>query len=96
MIPEETEPVEILREFTTHWQAARDAAGPRDADAVFAAALRDPEPWALHLAMMRRKQRCFSKDIIDARYATAVRAATEGPAGARPTRAHDACSKTPA
>ena len=30
------------------------------------------------------KQRCFSKEIIDARYATAVRAATEGPAGLGP------------
>lgn len=84
VIPEETAPPPILREFDTHWRAAREAAGPRDPDQVFAAALRDPEPWALHLAMMRRQPRCFSQGIIDSRYATAVRAATEGPAGLGP------------
>jgi membrane glycosyltransferase len=80
VIPEETQPPEILREFDAHWRAAREAAGPREPDHVFAAALRDPEPWALHLAVMRRKRRNFSKEIIDARYATAVRAASAGPA----------------
>ena len=34
--------------------------------------------------MMRRKPRCFSKEIIDARYATAVRATTAGPAALSP------------
>jgi membrane glycosyltransferase len=83
-IPEETQPPAILREFDARWRSARDAAGPRDSDRVFAAVLRDPAPWALHLAMMRRKPRRFSKSIVDARYATAVRAATEGPAGLGP------------
>jgi membrane glycosyltransferase len=84
IIPEETSPPPELRDFAAHHEELRAVSGPSDADEIFAAAVRDPGPWALHLAMMRHHPRRLRKDITDARYATALRAVTEGPAGIGP------------
>jgi len=81
VIPEETSPPQELREFSARYDELHAAAGPADPDEVFAAAVRDPGPWALHLAMMRHHPRRLRKEVTDARYATALRAVTEGPAG---------------
>jgi membrane glycosyltransferase len=81
MIPEETAPPQELRDFSARYEELHAAAGPADPNEVFAAAVRDPGPWALHLAMMRHHPRRLRKDITDTRYATALRAVTEGPDG---------------
>jgi membrane glycosyltransferase len=83
-IPEETSPPQVLRDFTERYEELHAAAGAMDPDEVFAAAVRDPGPWALHLAMMRHRPRRLRKDITDARYATALRAVSQGPAGLGP------------
>jgi membrane glycosyltransferase len=84
VIPEERSPPQELREFAAHHAELRAVAGPSDPDEVFVAAVRDPGPWGLHLAMMRHHPRRLRKEITDARYATALRAVTEGPSGLGP------------
>jgi len=80
VIPEEASPPQELREFHANYEELRAASGTTDPDETFAAAVRDPEPWALHLAMMRHRPRQLRKEITDTRYATALRAVSEGPA----------------
>lgn len=88
LIPEERDPPRELRDLEAHWREARERAGAEQEKDAFVAAVRDPAPWSLHLAMMRRLPRRLRRDIADARYAIAVRAVSDGPheLGARERR----------
>jgi membrane glycosyltransferase len=79
VIPEETSPPQELDDFTRYWREARETRGLQGSATGFAAAARDPMPWALHSAILRPGARKLRKDIAAARYAVAVRAVTEGP-----------------